>query len=93
MYLAYLLADIGYNLQEWNIGTVLLVMVGWMSLLYRQSARRFPPKAAPHSNLRRGAIIDGAFGTREGLFNRRSARINRVAGEIRWHNPFAMQHR
>jgi protein-S-isoprenylcysteine O-methyltransferase Ste14 len=35
MYLAYLLADIGYNLQEWNIGTVLLVLLGWMSLLYR----------------------------------------------------------
>lgn len=35
MYLAYLLADIGYNLQEWNLGTVLLVMTGWLSLLYR----------------------------------------------------------
>src|SRR5215470_2688826 len=35
MYLAYLLSDTGYNLQEWNIGTVLLVMLGWASLLYR----------------------------------------------------------
>lgn len=35
MYLAYVLADIGYNLQEWNFGTVLLVMAGWASLLYR----------------------------------------------------------
>jgi protein-S-isoprenylcysteine O-methyltransferase Ste14 len=35
MYLAYLLADIGYNLQEWNPGTALLVMAGWVSLLYR----------------------------------------------------------
>ena len=35
MYLAYVLADIGYNLQEWNMGTALLVMVGWASLLYR----------------------------------------------------------
>jgi len=35
MYLAYLLSDIGYNLQEWNVGTVLLVMLGWASLLYR----------------------------------------------------------
>ena len=35
MYLAYLLSDIGYNLQEWNFGTVLLVMTGWTSLLYR----------------------------------------------------------
>lgn len=35
MYLAYVLADVGYNLQEWNLGTALLVMVGWASLLYR----------------------------------------------------------
>jgi protein-S-isoprenylcysteine O-methyltransferase Ste14 len=35
MYLAYVLADIGYNLQEWNPGSVLLVMAGWASLLYR----------------------------------------------------------
>ena len=35
MYLAYLIADIGYNLQEWNLGTVLLVTAGWMALLYR----------------------------------------------------------
>ncbi|MCX6893265.1 MAG: isoprenylcysteine carboxylmethyltransferase family protein [Verrucomicrobiota bacterium] len=35
MYLAYLISDIGYNLQEWNTGTVLLVMAGWASLLYR----------------------------------------------------------
>jgi len=35
MYLAYVLADIGYNLQEWNRGTALLVLAGWASLLYR----------------------------------------------------------
>ncbi len=35
MYLAYMLADIGYNLEEWNLGTVVLVIVGWASLLYR----------------------------------------------------------
>jgi len=35
MYLSYVLADIGYNLQEWNVGTVLLVIAGWLSLLYR----------------------------------------------------------
>ena len=35
MYLAYMLADVGYNLQEWNSGTVLLVVAGWMSLFYR----------------------------------------------------------
>jgi protein-S-isoprenylcysteine O-methyltransferase Ste14 len=35
MYLAYVLADIGINLQEWNFGTALLVMAGWASLFYR----------------------------------------------------------
>ena len=35
MYLAYVLADIGYNLQEWNFGTALMVIAGWLSLLYR----------------------------------------------------------
>jgi protein-S-isoprenylcysteine O-methyltransferase Ste14 len=35
MYLSYMLADIGYNLQEWNFGTLMLVTAGWASLLYR----------------------------------------------------------
>ena len=35
MYLSYLLADIGVNLQEWNFVTLLLVLVGWVSLVYR----------------------------------------------------------
>src|SRR5262245_16242243 len=35
MYLAYMVGDIGYNLQEWNLGTVLLTLAGWASLLYR----------------------------------------------------------
>jgi protein-S-isoprenylcysteine O-methyltransferase Ste14 len=35
MYLAYMLSDIGYNLQEWSIGTVLLVLAGWSALIYR----------------------------------------------------------
>ena len=35
MYLAYVLADIGYNLDEGNAGTVLLVLAGWASLIYR----------------------------------------------------------
>ena len=35
MYLSYVLADIGYNLQEWNSVTILLVLVGWASLVYR----------------------------------------------------------
>jgi len=35
MYLAYLIADVGYNLQEWSVGTVLLVLIGWISLIFR----------------------------------------------------------
>jgi protein-S-isoprenylcysteine O-methyltransferase Ste14 len=35
MYLAYVLGDIGYNLYEYNLGTVLLVIAGWSSLFYR----------------------------------------------------------
>ena len=35
IYLAYMLGDVGYNLQEWNFGTVLLVLAGWTSLFYR----------------------------------------------------------
>jgi protein-S-isoprenylcysteine O-methyltransferase Ste14 len=35
MYLSYILADIGYNLEEWNFLTVLLVLIGWASLVYR----------------------------------------------------------
>ena len=35
MYLAYVIADVGYNLQEWNLGTALMVLAGWASLLYR----------------------------------------------------------
>lgn len=35
MYLGYFFADIGYNLYEYNFGTILLVIAGWISLFYR----------------------------------------------------------
>jgi protein-S-isoprenylcysteine O-methyltransferase Ste14 len=35
MYLSYLLSDIGYCLQECNLGTAALVMMGWVSMVYR----------------------------------------------------------
>ena len=35
MYLAYVIADIGLNLQEWNVGAISLAIIGWASLLYR----------------------------------------------------------
>jgi protein-S-isoprenylcysteine O-methyltransferase Ste14 len=38
MYLSYVIADLGYNLQEWNFITVLLVLLGWASLIYRVNA-------------------------------------------------------
>ena len=38
IYLSYAIADIGYNLQEWNFGTILLVLAGWASLAYRIKA-------------------------------------------------------
>jgi protein-S-isoprenylcysteine O-methyltransferase Ste14 len=38
IYLSYVIADIGYNLQEWNSGTIALVLAGWASLVYRIKA-------------------------------------------------------
>ena len=35
MYLSYVLGDIGYNLQECNLGTAALVMTGWIAMVYR----------------------------------------------------------
>lgn len=38
IYLAYLLADVGYNLTEWAPGCVVVMLVGWASLVYRIDA-------------------------------------------------------
>jgi len=35
IYLSYVLGDIGYNLQECNLGTAALVMTGWLAMVYR----------------------------------------------------------
>ena len=35
MYAAYVIADIGSNLQEWNVGTALMVLAGWTALVFR----------------------------------------------------------
>ena len=35
MYLAYMIGDVGYNLQEWNFGTAGLAMAGWAALIHR----------------------------------------------------------
>jgi protein-S-isoprenylcysteine O-methyltransferase Ste14 len=50
IYLSYVLADIGYNLEEWNAGTLILVGAGWISLLYRiQMEERVMSRAAQWS--------------------------------------------
>lgn len=35
LYLAYLVSDLGYNAQEFNLGTIVLTLTGWLSLVYR----------------------------------------------------------
>jgi len=35
IYLSYVIADVGYNLDEWNAGTALLVVAGWAAMVYR----------------------------------------------------------
>ena len=35
MYLAYFVSDVGYQLNEWNFATLLIVLFGWASLIYR----------------------------------------------------------
>ena len=35
MYLSYVLGDVGYNLQECNLGTATLVIAGWIAMIYR----------------------------------------------------------
>ena len=35
IYLSYVLGDVGYNLQECNLGTAALVIVGWIAMIYR----------------------------------------------------------
>jgi protein-S-isoprenylcysteine O-methyltransferase Ste14 len=35
MYLGYLIGDLGYTLGEANLGTVALVLIGWLSLVWR----------------------------------------------------------
>jgi len=38
IYLSYVIADIGLNLQEWDSVTIAMVLAGWASLLYRIKA-------------------------------------------------------
>jgi len=58
MYLSYFLADVGYNLQEWSIGTVLLVLIGWMSLIYRIHAEEHALSKDPEWTLYAANVPD-----------------------------------
>jgi protein-S-isoprenylcysteine O-methyltransferase Ste14 len=35
LYLSYVIAAIGFNLQVWNVATLLLVLLGWACMVYR----------------------------------------------------------
>ena len=35
LYLSYVIAGIGFNLQVWNLAALLLVLLGWASMIYR----------------------------------------------------------
>ena len=35
LYLSYVIAAIGFNLQVWSLATLLLVLVGWAAMVYR----------------------------------------------------------
>jgi protein-S-isoprenylcysteine O-methyltransferase Ste14 len=65
MYLAYMLADFGYNLQEWNWGTALMVLVGWVALLYRISAEErilaHDPRWAAYAARVRSRLMPGLW--------------------------------
>ena len=38
IYFSYVVADLGYNITEWARGSVLVMLVGWASLVYRIQA-------------------------------------------------------
>jgi protein-S-isoprenylcysteine O-methyltransferase Ste14 len=65
MYLSYVIADIGYNLQEWSWATVLLVMAGWAALAYRIVAEERvlarDARWAPYVARVRSRIIPGVW--------------------------------
>jgi protein-S-isoprenylcysteine O-methyltransferase Ste14 len=65
MYLSYIVADIGYNLQEWNFGTVALVAAGWLSLIYRIHAEEQllsqDPEWPPYTAVVRYRLLPGIW--------------------------------
>ena len=35
LYLSYVIANIGFNLQVWNLATLFLALIGWAAMVYR----------------------------------------------------------
>ena len=65
IYLSYVLSDIGYNLQECNLGTAALVIAGWIAMLYRvESEERVMahhPAWAAYTNTVRYRLLPGIW--------------------------------
>jgi protein-S-isoprenylcysteine O-methyltransferase Ste14 len=65
MYLAYMVSDFGYNLQEWNWGTALMVLVGWVALVYRIDAEErilaHDPRWAAYAARVRNRLVPGVW--------------------------------
>ena len=65
IYLSYVLSDIGYDLQECNLGTAALVIAGWIAMLYRvESEERVMahhPAWAAYTNTVRYRLLPGIW--------------------------------
>jgi Putative protein-S-isoprenylcysteine methyltransferase len=65
MYLSYLLSDLGYNLQECNLGTAALVVTGWIAMIYRiESEERIMahhPEWAAYTSTVRYRLLPGIW--------------------------------
>ena len=65
MYLSYVLGDVGYNLQECNLGTAALVITGWIAMLYRiereERVMVHHPAWAAYANAVRYRLVPGIW--------------------------------
>jgi len=65
MHLSYLLSDLGYNLQECNLGTAALVVTGWIAMIYRiESEERIMahhPEWAAYTSTVRYRLLPGIW--------------------------------
>ena len=65
MYLSYVLGDIGYNLQECNLGTLALVMTGWIAMVYRiereERVMAHHPEWASYTSVVRFRLLPGIW--------------------------------